>query len=61
MNKITSKADLDAAFEAAKGKLALRLVAHGEIDSKKKDILCCGWVIWRKPSHCMKTMRRRAA
>ena len=42
MNKITSKADLDAAFEAAKGKLALRLVAHGEIDSKKKDILCCG-------------------
>ena len=42
MDKITSKADLDAAYEAAKGKLALRLVAHGEIDSKKKDILCCG-------------------
>ena len=41
MNKITSKADLDAAFEAAKGKLALRLVA-GSIDSEKKDILCCG-------------------
>ena len=41
MNKITSKADLDAAFEAAKGKLALRLAA-GSIDSKKKDILCCG-------------------
>ncbi|MGN0854676.1 MAG: NADH-ubiquinone oxidoreductase-F iron-sulfur binding region domain-containing protein [Kiritimatiellia bacterium] len=41
MNKITSKADLDAAFEAAKGNLALRLVA-GKIDSRKKDILCCG-------------------
>ena len=41
MNKITSKADLDAAYEAAKGKLALRLVA-GSIASKKKDILCCG-------------------
>ena len=42
MNKITSKADLDAAFEAAKGKLALRLVSQGAIDSRKKDILCCG-------------------
>ena len=41
MKKITSKADLMAAFEAAKGKLALRLAA-GSIDSKKKDILCCG-------------------
>ena len=42
MDKITSKADLDAVFEAAKGKLALRLVKEGAIDSKKKDILCCG-------------------
>ena len=39
--KITSKADLMAAYESAKGKLALRLAA-GSIDSKKKDILCCG-------------------
>jgi hypothetical protein len=41
MKKITSKADLMAVYEAAKGKLALRLAA-GSIDSKKKDILCCG-------------------
>ena len=39
--KITSKADLMAVYESAKGKLALRLAA-GSIDSKKKDILCCG-------------------
>ncbi|MBR3087030.1 MAG: NADH-quinone oxidoreductase subunit NuoF [Kiritimatiellae bacterium] len=41
MKKISSKADLMAAFEAAKGKLALRLAA-GSIDSVKKDIVCCG-------------------
>ena len=41
MNKINTKADLMAAYEAAKGKLALRLAA-GSIDSKKKDIVCCG-------------------
>ena len=32
MNKITSKADLDAAFEAAKGKLLI-LVTHDESDA----------------------------
>ena len=41
MNKITSKAELMAAYESAKGRLALRLAA-GSLDSKKKDILCCG-------------------
>ena len=41
MNKILNKVALDAAYEQAKGKLALRLAA-GNIDSKKKDILCCG-------------------
>ena len=41
MNPIKTKADLMAAYEAAKGKLALRLAA-GSIDSKKKDIICCG-------------------
>ncbi len=41
MNKITNKADLMAAYEAAKGKLALRLAA-AKTDSKKKDILICG-------------------
>ncbi|MBR1836164.1 MAG: NADH-quinone oxidoreductase subunit NuoF [Kiritimatiellae bacterium] len=41
MKKISNKADLTAAYEAAKGKLALRLAA-GSIDSKKKDIICCG-------------------
>ena len=41
MNPIKNKADLMAAYEAAKGKLALRLAA-GSIDSKKKDIVCCG-------------------
>ena len=41
MKKISTKADLMAAYEAAKGKLALRLAA-GSIDSKKKDIVCCG-------------------
>ncbi len=41
MNRIQSKADLTAAFEAAKGKLALRLAA-GSIESRQKDILVCG-------------------
>ena len=41
MKKICTKADLMAAYEAAKGKLALRLAA-GSIDSKQKDIVCCG-------------------
>ena len=41
MKKICNKADLSAAYEAAKGRLALRLAA-GSVDSKKKDILCCG-------------------
>ena len=41
MNKITSKADLMAAYEVAKGKLALRL-AGAKTDTKKKDILICG-------------------
>ena len=41
MNPIKTKADLLAAYEAAKGKLALRLAA-GSVDSKKKDIICCG-------------------
>ncbi len=41
MNRIQSKADLMAAYEAAKGKLALRLAA-GSIESKAKDILVCG-------------------
>ena len=35
MNKITNKADLMAAYEVAKGKLALRL-AGAKTDSKKK-------------------------
>ena len=41
MNKIASKADLMAAYEVAKGKLALRL-AGAKTDTKKKDILICG-------------------
>ena len=41
MNKIATKADLLKEYESAKGSLALRLAA-GSIDSKKKDILCCG-------------------
>ena len=41
MNKISTKADLLAVYEAAKGNLTKRLVA-GKIDSVKKDILCCG-------------------
>jgi len=41
MKKICNKADLMAVYEAAKGRLALRLAA-GSIDSVKKDIVCCG-------------------
>lgn len=41
MNKITSKEQFLAEFDSCKGRLALRL-AGGSIDSKKKDILCCG-------------------
>ena len=41
MKKITSKADLMAMYDSAKGKLALRL-AGAKTDSKKKDILICG-------------------
>ena len=41
MNKISTKADLLAVYEVAKGNLTKRLVA-GKIDSVKKDILCCG-------------------
>ncbi len=41
MNKIENKEQMQAEFEACKGRLALRLAA-GSIDSKKKDILCCG-------------------
>ena len=41
MKRISNKEELKAAYEAAKGRLALRLVA-GSIDSKKKDIVCCG-------------------
>ena len=39
MNKISTKADLLAAYEVAKGNITKRLVA-GKIDSVKKDILC---------------------
>ena len=42
MNKITSQQDLLAAFNASKNALALRCVSEHDINSKKKDILCCG-------------------
>ena len=42
MNKINSQEALMAAFNAAKGKLALRSTAEHDINSVKKDILCCG-------------------
>ena len=41
MKKIENKEQMLAEYEACKGRLALR-VAAGNIDSKKKDILCCG-------------------
>ena len=42
MEKITSQEALISAFNAAKGKLALRCTAAHDINSVKKDILCCG-------------------
>ena len=42
MNKINSQEELMAAFNAAKGKLALRSTVEHDINSVKKDILCCG-------------------
>ena len=42
MNKINSKEALTAAFNAAKNELALRCVAAHDVNSVKKDILCCG-------------------
>ena len=41
MSKLTSKEEFMAKFDSCKGLLALR-VAGGSLDSKKKDILCCG-------------------
>ena len=41
MNKITTKEEFQKEFDSCKGRLALRLAAS-TIDSKKKDILCCG-------------------
>ncbi|MGN0867359.1 MAG: NADH-ubiquinone oxidoreductase-F iron-sulfur binding region domain-containing protein [Oligosphaeraceae bacterium] len=42
MEKITNRNELLAAFEAAKGKLALRCVSEHDIHSRKKELLCCG-------------------
>jgi NADH-quinone oxidoreductase subunit F len=42
MNKINSQEALMDAFNAAKGKLALRSTSEHDINSVKKDILCCG-------------------
>ena len=42
MNKITSKEALTNAFNAAKGKLALRCTDIHDINAAKKEILCCG-------------------
>ena len=42
MNKITSLEAMQSAYNAAKGQLALRCVAAHDINSPKKDILCCG-------------------
>jgi len=42
MNKITSKEALINAFNVAKGKLALRCADIHDINSAKKEILCCG-------------------
>ncbi|MBR2873650.1 MAG: NAD(P)H-dependent oxidoreductase subunit E, partial [Lentisphaeria bacterium] len=42
MNKITSQEALNSAYNAAKGQLALRCTAAHDINSVKKDILCCG-------------------
>ena len=42
MNKITSKDALLEAYSACKGKLALRCVSEHDINSPKKELLCCG-------------------
>ena len=42
MNKITSREALEAAFNAAKGELMLRITDKHDLKSVKKDILCCG-------------------
>ena len=42
MKKILSQAELLNAYNEAKGKLALRCVDKHDINSAKKDILCCG-------------------
>ncbi|MBQ9500997.1 MAG: NADH-quinone oxidoreductase subunit NuoF [Lentisphaeria bacterium] len=42
MNKITSREALINAFNAAKGKLALRCTDIHDINAAKKEILCCG-------------------
>ena len=42
MNKINSQEALMNAFNAAKGKLVLRNTTDHDINSVKKDILCCG-------------------
>ncbi len=42
MNKITNRNELLAAFEACKGKLALRCTNEHDINSTKKELLCCG-------------------
>ena len=42
MNKITSREALEAAYNAFKGELMLRITDKHDLNSKKKDILCCG-------------------
>jgi NADH:ubiquinone oxidoreductase subunit F (NADH-binding)/(2Fe-2S) ferredoxin/NAD-dependent dihydropyrimidine dehydrogenase PreA subunit len=42
MDMITSRESLMAAYNAAKGELALRCTDRHDINSAKKDILCCG-------------------
>ena len=42
MNKITSKDCLIAAYNESKGKLVLRETAAHDINSAKKELLCCG-------------------
>ena len=42
MERITSKKDLLAAYQACKGMLALRCVSEHDINSTKKELLCCG-------------------
>ena len=42
MNKISSKDALLKAYEASKGLLALRCIAPHDLNSRKKELLCCG-------------------